>query len=170
MDRASYARLAGHAADEAERRPPLPGPRLVLAGAWLDDQRLHAFLESHGAVVVAEDGGWGTRGAGHDIVRGTDPVVAIFEKHYRDGPSVRQFPDSGRSWLEETSGAEIDGVVFYLPPDDSVAGWDVPRERHRLDALGIPSLVIRDDVNAREFAERWHDRVSAFLQQAERRR
>jgi hypothetical protein len=40
-----------------EQRAPLPGPRLMVAGAWLDDEELHALLESHGAVVVAEEGG-----------------------------------------------------------------------------------------------------------------
>ena len=80
MDRERYAALANRAADEAEQRAPLTGPRLLLAGAWLDDDRLHALVESQGAVVVAEDGGWGSRSAGHDIERGSDPVAAIFDK------------------------------------------------------------------------------------------
>ena len=77
----------------------------MLAGAWLDDNELHALLESHGAVVVAEDGGWGTRGAGHDIAPDADPVTAIFDKYYRDGPSVRQFPPADRAWLSATDPA-----------------------------------------------------------------
>lgn len=170
MDRTHYAALAARAADEAARRAPLPGPRLIVAGAWRDDERLHALLEAQGAVVVGEDGGWGTRGAGHDIARSTDPVAAIFEKYYGDGPSVRQFPDADRAWLHDIRASAIDGVVFYLPPDDSVAGWDVPREQQRLDALGIPSLVIRDDVDDPQMPNRCHQRMATFVQQAARGR
>ena len=170
MDRPTYAALAARAADDIEQRAPLPGPRLMLAGAWLDHEELHALLESHGAVVVAEEGGWGTRGAGHDIVPDADPVTAIFEKYYRDGPSVRQFPPADRAWISATDPADIDGVVFYLPPDDSVAGWDVPAERQRLDRLGIPSLVIRDDLNDPQMGDRWHERIAAFVQRAARGR
>ncbi len=171
MDRPTYAALAARAADDIEQRAPFPGPRLVLAGAWLDDSELHALLESHGAVVVAEEGGWGTRGAGHDIVPDGDPVTAIFEKYYRDGPSVRQFPDRPIALARaRPTRADIDGVVFYLPPDDSVAGWDVPAERQRLDRLGIPSLVIRDDLNDPQMRDRWHERIAAFVQMAARGR
>jgi benzoyl-CoA reductase/2-hydroxyglutaryl-CoA dehydratase subunit BcrC/BadD/HgdB len=179
LDRASYADLAARAAREAEQRAPLPGPRLLLAGAWVDDDRLHALIESHGAVVVAEDGGWGTRGAGHDIARGVlddgsrqrlsaDLTAAIFDKYYRDGPSVRQFPPADRNWLHDTAASDIDGVVFYLPPDDSVMGWDVPRERHRLDGLGIPSLVLRDDITRAGAPDRCHDALSTFVRRATR--
>jgi hypothetical protein len=67
-------------------------------------------------------------------------VTAIFEKYYRDGPSVRQFRPADRAWISATDPADIDGVVFfYLPPDDSVAGWDVPAERQRLTVWAYES-------------------------------
>ena len=167
MDRERYTVLAHRAAAEAERRTPLAGPRLVVAGAWLDDERLHTLLESQGAVVVAEDGGWGSRSAGRDIERRADVVAAIFDKYYRDGPSVRQFPAAARAWLHDL--LDIDGVVFYLPPDDSVMGWDYPVEQSRLDALGIPSLVIRDDVDDPVMPSRWHEPIRAFVQRVRER-
>lgn len=170
MDRTRYARLAHRAADEAEHREPVAGARLVVAGAWLDHTRLHALLESHGAVVVAEDGGWGTRSAGHDVDPREDVVEALFEKYYRDGPSVRQAPPAGHAWLDDLPATDIDGVVFYHPPDDSVAGWDTPVQRRRLDARGIPSLVIRDDVDDPGMAARWHEPIDAFVHRAGRER
>jgi benzoyl-CoA reductase/2-hydroxyglutaryl-CoA dehydratase subunit BcrC/BadD/HgdB len=170
MDRERYTALAHRAAAEVEQRAPLSGPRLVVAGAWLDDARLHALLESHGAVVVAEDGGWGSRSAGRDIERRVDVVAAIFDKYYRDGPSVRQFPAAARPWLHDMPASDVDGVVFYLPPDDSVMGWDYPVEQRRLDALGIPSLVIRDDVDDDVMPSRWHEPIAAFVQRAARGR
>ena len=169
LDRGSYAALANRAATEAERRSPLKGPRLILAGAWLDHERLHALLESHGAVVIGEDGEWGLRAAGRDIESDAEGVAAIFDKYYRDGPSVRQFAPADRAWLDELSAADVDGLVFYLPPDDSVMGWDMPHERTRLDARGIPSLVIRDDVDDPRMPARWHETIAAFIRQVSRR-
>ena len=170
VDRNRYAALANAAAAEAEQRAPLSGPRLIVAGAWLDDVRLHALLESHGAIVVAEDGGWGTRGAGHDIEHQSDRVSAIFDKYYNDGPSVRQFPPASSQWLHQMHPSRIEGVVFYLPPDDSVMGWDYPLERRRLDAFDIPTLVIRDDVDDPDMPSRWHEPIAAFVQRAARER
>ena len=163
IDRGTYATLANRAADEAEGRPPLAGPRLALAGASLDDSRLHALVEAHGAVVVAEDGGWGSRAAGHDIEHGDDLVPAIFEKYYRDGPSVRQWPPADRAWVSKLDAGDVDGVVVYLPPEDSVLGWDVPHERRRLDERGLPSLVIRGDVDDAGATARWHEPIAAFV-------
>jgi benzoyl-CoA reductase/2-hydroxyglutaryl-CoA dehydratase subunit BcrC/BadD/HgdB len=168
MDRGEYAVLAGDAAGEAEARAPLVGPRIVLAGAWLDDDRLHALVEAQGAVVVGEEGGWGSRGAGRDIACGQDPVAAIFDKYYRDGPSVRQF-DIGTSWLCDAAASDVEGVIFYLPPDDSIAGWDVPRQREQLAARGIPSLIVRDDVGDPGMADRWRGSIAEFVQQLDRR-
>jgi benzoyl-CoA reductase/2-hydroxyglutaryl-CoA dehydratase subunit BcrC/BadD/HgdB len=170
MDRGRYTALALDAAAEAEQRAPMAGPRLVVAGAWLDDRRLHALLESHGAVVVAEDGGWGARSAGHDIELREDVVAAIFDKYYRDGPSVRQFPPAACAWLHDISASDIEGVVFYLPPDDSVMGWDYPRERRRLEALDIPTLAIRDDLDDPAMSSRWHEPIATFVQRAAHKR
>jgi hypothetical protein len=38
-------------------------------------------------------------------------------------------------------------VVFYLPPEDDVVGWDYPRLRETLDQRGIPNLLVREDAS-----------------------
>jgi hypothetical protein len=55
----------------------------------------------------------------------------------------------------------IDGVVFYLPPEDCVAGWDYPRRRRYLDERGIPHLLVRD--NAVSISEECHGRIERFV-------
>ena len=55
----------------------------------------------------------------------------------------------------------IDGVVFYLPPEDCVAGWDYPRRRRYLDDRGIPHLLVRDD--AMSISEECHERIETFV-------
>jgi hypothetical protein len=52
-----------------------------------------------------------------------------------------------------------DGIVFYLPPDDDVLGWDFPRHRDYLDQLGIPHLLLR--VDAAGFSANASDRNPA---------
>jgi benzoyl-CoA reductase/2-hydroxyglutaryl-CoA dehydratase subunit BcrC/BadD/HgdB len=146
MDRAEYAKIAQEAAVALERRPPLRGARLIVKGLPLDHNGLHRILESHGAVVVAEDDWWGTRSAGDDIPDLQDGITAVFEKYYFDSPSARVFPPAvADEWFETAARNGTDGVVFYLPEDDYVAGWDYPRQKLFLDKLGIPNILVRSD-------------------------
>jgi hypothetical protein len=124
-------------------------------------------VEKHGAIVVAEDDWWGSQSAGEDIDGGSgDLVKAVFEKYYLDTPSPRLFPfEIADAWFQKTSADEIDGVVFYLPPEDCVAGWDYPRRRRYLDERGIPHLIVRED--AKSISEECHGRIEAFVRNIE---
>ena len=143
MEPERYTALAGEAAAEIARRPPLEGPRVLLAGAPVDGAALHAAIERHGAVVVAEPGPWGSDAAGNDVSLDGDPIAALADR-YRTGagsPRLRREADQG-------SGASLEGidaVVVSLPPDDAVFGWDYPALRVRLEARHIPHAVLRAD-------------------------
>lgn len=140
MDRRRFATLAQTFAASVAKRRPLGGPRLLIKGFPIDNLQVHRALESHGAVVVAEDDWWGSRAAGRDV------SFDLFSKYYSDAPSPRVFPPAvADRWFEREAVRGIDGVVFYLPPDDDVYGWDYPRQRKFLDARGIPGLLIRGD-------------------------
>jgi benzoyl-CoA reductase/2-hydroxyglutaryl-CoA dehydratase subunit BcrC/BadD/HgdB len=163
IGRSEYACLAEKAADRIKDRKPLAGARLMITGASLNHRSLHRVLEQHGAVVVAEDDWWGSRSAGDDIVNGSvDPEKAIFEKYYLDTPSLRLFPfDISDAWFRQASVDGIDGVVFYLPPDDCVAGWDYPRRRRYLDEKRIPHLLVREDAGA--ISEECREHIESFV-------
>jgi len=155
MDRSSYARLLQDALREIEARTPLEGPRILIKGPPLDSLALCALIESHGAIVVAEDDWWGSRAAGRDIDPSVDPIRAIFEKYYFDAPSPRVFPSAiADDWFFRKA-PEVDGVIFYLPPDDDVIGWDYPRLRDFLDEHAIPHLMLRSEAS---------DQLPAFIQ------
>ena len=167
---AEYAKLATEAARTLERREPLPGARLLVKGAPLDHGRLHRALESHGAIVVAEDNWWGTRSVGADIEADSEPLKAIFEHYYSNTPSPRVFPaEAADRWFQSNVTDGVDGVVFYLPADDYVAGWDYPRQKRFLDTLGIPSLVVREDPNVGELSSESHESIECFAQQTDRK-
>jgi benzoyl-CoA reductase/2-hydroxyglutaryl-CoA dehydratase subunit BcrC/BadD/HgdB len=163
VSRDEYARLADHAVEMIEDRNTLAGKRLMIAGSSLNHRGLHRALEKHGAVVVAEDDWWGSRSAGEDIAEGSsDLLKAIFEKYYLDTPSPRLFPfEIADAWFQRASTDGIDGVVFYLPPEDCVAGWDYPRRRHYLDERGVPHLLVRED--GMSISEECHEQIETFV-------
>jgi benzoyl-CoA reductase/2-hydroxyglutaryl-CoA dehydratase subunit BcrC/BadD/HgdB len=163
ISKIQYAGLAEQAADIIENRNPLPGKRLLVTGTSLSHRRLHQALEKHGAIVVAEDDWWGSRSAGGNIAdRSGDLVRAIFEKYYLDTPSPRIFPfEISDAWFQQASCDEIDGVIFYLPPHDCVAGWDYPRRRNYLVERGIPYLLVRED--GKSISEECHEKIEAFV-------
>jgi benzoyl-CoA reductase/2-hydroxyglutaryl-CoA dehydratase subunit BcrC/BadD/HgdB len=164
MARSEYAKLATEAAEIFSQREPWPGARLIVKGAPLEHIRLHAALESHGAIVVAEDDWWGTRSVGADIEAGSDPMKAIFDHYYLDAPSPRVFPAGAADcWFESRVREGVDGVVFYLPPEDSVLGWDFPRQKHFLDGLPIPSLVVNEDPGSGELSSELHGSIERFV-------
>ena len=145
LDRGEFAALASEAATAIAQEAPRSGLRVMLAGAPVEDGALHEVLESLGAVVTAEESGW----LGVDIATTGDLRKALFEKYYLDTPSPRVFPlsDADRPF-EAALTDDIDGVVYYLPPEDSVAGWDYPRRKRLLDARGVPAIAVSADAAA----------------------
>lgn len=169
MDRGEYAKLATLAGRMLAKRPPLIGPRIMIKGSPLDHPRLHRMIEAHGAVVVAEDDWWASGAAGRDIDLRLDPISAIFRKYYLDAMSPRVFPfaDADR-WFRREALRGIDGVVFYLPPEDDVLGWDYPRQRGFLDQHGIPSLCVNQDASA-HLPSKLHEQIGEFVATLARR-
>jgi benzoyl-CoA reductase/2-hydroxyglutaryl-CoA dehydratase subunit BcrC/BadD/HgdB len=165
MPHEEYAQMAMQAAAEWTARPPLTGPRLLLAGAALDHTLIHQQLERLGAVVVAEDSPWGTRAAGRDIDTNSDPISAIVAKYIEDVPSPRTDTRTARRSFEQLAGPDIDGVVFVIPDDDSVLGWDYPSERRGLEEKNIPHLLLRGS-GCDLGGEDEQARVDAFLSEA----
>ena len=147
MDRSEYALLAQEALREIQMRPPLQGPRILIKGSPLDSPDFCAAIESHGAIVVAEDDWWGSRAAGRDI----DTTDRSHPRHFREilfrraQPACFSVPKSADAWFLRKA-REVDGVIFYLPHEDDVFGWDYPRLRASLDERAIPHLMLRDRI------------------------
>lgn len=170
ISRAEFTMLALEAVEDLERRETLSGVRLLVKGAPLDRVGLHAALETPGAVVIAEDDWWGTRSVGGDIDAGGDVLKAIFEHYYLEAPSPRVFPPGAADrWFQSRVTNGIDGVVFYLPPEDYVAGWDYPRQKQFLDGLGIRSIVVREDAGAGVLSLKTRESIEQFVRAAARK-
>jgi benzoyl-CoA reductase/2-hydroxyglutaryl-CoA dehydratase subunit BcrC/BadD/HgdB len=139
-----YVAAAKGAADAFAKRPPLRGPRVLLAGAPVDGPELHHQIESHGAVVVAEVGPWGSHAPGDDILVDDDPIRAVADKYRADAVGARTPTASLRRWTERMLD-DVDAVVVSLPPEDAVFGWDYPALRDMLYARGIPHVCLDGD-------------------------
>lgn len=163
ISRNEYARLAEQALKMMQQRNPLPGKRVMITGSSLNHRGLHRAVEMHGAVVIAEDDWWGSRSAGEDVDNGSNDLLrAIFEKYYLDTPSPRVFPyEFADAWFQQASASEIDGVIFYLPSEDCVAGWDYPRRRRYLDERRIPHLIVREE--ATSISQESNERIENFV-------
>jgi hypothetical protein len=122
-------------------------PRILIKGVFQDQPTLHCMVERGGGYVVAEDDWHGSRAAGDaDIPMEGDPAVAIFEKYFYDAVSPRiQPPEEADAWFRrEADRSQIDGVLFYIPLDDDVAGWDYPRHLASIRSRGLRSLLLRE--------------------------
>jgi hypothetical protein len=139
-----YATLAAEAADDIQSRPPLVGPRFLLAGAPVDCPALHAAVESRGAIVVAEVGPWGNEAAGSDVVCEGDPITALSDKYRADviGPRT---PASAMRNSIACALEQVDAIVLSLPPDDTAFGWDYPALRSLFERKCIPHTCLYGD-------------------------
>ncbi|HXW63069.1 MAG TPA: 2-hydroxyacyl-CoA dehydratase family protein [Candidatus Acidoferrales bacterium] len=173
MNRVTYAKLVDRVCREIQTAKPLRGPRLLIKGAPLNHPYLHRVLEANGAVVTAEDDWWGARAGEAKIGSyrtAMSSVRAVFENYYLCAPSPRVSPASAAdAWFQKSVKRGIDGVIFYLPPDDDVYGWDYPRHRDFARARGLPSLLIREEAG-RGLSLETNGRVRDFVEAIHRRR
>jgi benzoyl-CoA reductase/2-hydroxyglutaryl-CoA dehydratase subunit BcrC/BadD/HgdB len=144
MDPERYAPLAEEAANDIAGRPPLTGPRVLLSGVPVDGPALHAAIESHGAIVVAEVTPWGSGVAGDDVAADDDVIAALTNTYRAESIGARMSVAAMRGVTERGLDG-IDAVVVSLPPEDSVFGWDYPVLREALAVRRIPHVCVRSD-------------------------
>lgn len=163
-----YVALASAAADAIGLRAPLPGPRVLLAGAPVDSPALHAEIESCGAVVVAELSPFGAGAAGDDVDTAAEPLAAIADR-YRNSSIDARLPVAVLERRIESLLEGVEAVFVSLPPDDATFGWDYPRLRALLERRAVPHAVLRGDP-ARPIAATDLGRVAALLARASAQR
>ena len=121
---------------------------ILIKGAPMKDASLHRTVEEAGGYVVAEDDWRGSRAAGDtDVCLNKDPASAIFEKYFYDEVSPRVHPVEHRdAWFRrEIESGHVDGVLFNIPLEDDVVGWDYPGQLAYLKSRSIASIVVREN-------------------------
>ena len=150
-----YASLANTAADSLASRPPLEGPRVLVAGVPVDAPALHAAIEAEHAVVVAELSPFGGCGVSTGIEVAGDPIAALAAHYAHESIDARLPVEALMRKLDDALGTAA-AVVVSLPPDDASFGWDYPRIRELLVRRSLPHTVLTADASLGASAE---DRV-----------
>lgn len=145
LDPERYAGLAEAAAALIAGRPPLAGPRVLLAGAPADSTALHARIETEGGVVVAELSPFGSGFDGGDVDLSEEPPLRALAEHYRRESITARMRVTALMGRIEEALAGVDAVVVSLPPDDASFGWDYPHLRDLLARRSIPHTVLEGD-------------------------
>lgn len=160
-DRAAYADRVDARLEALRTTSSVDRPRILIKGAALDCAGVHRFIEQAGGYVIAEDDWRGSRAGGdRDVDVDADPATAIFEKYFHDEVSPRVPSGERDAWFQRAiaSGA-VGGVVFYIPFEDDVAGWDYPRQAAWLEQRSVPSFLVRDTTDGPAMAA-FMERVS----------
>lgn len=126
---------------------PTHRPHILVKGSPLDGAEVHHLVERCGGYVVAEDDWRGSRAGGEKVVKlDGDPVTAVFEKYFYDEVSPRIHLSIERdAWFRQiVESRNIDGVLFFIPLEEDVVGWDYPRQIAWLTEERLPSTLIRD--------------------------
>jgi hypothetical protein len=140
----------------------------MLAGAPVDGPALHTQIESHGAIVVAEVGPWGSGAAADDVVCDDDPMTALADKYQSDSIGARTPVDALKGRMAhalDAIDAAIDAVVVSLPPEDTAFGWDYPALRDLLQDRRIPHICLHGDPH-RPLAAEDHERLDTMMNRA----
>jgi 2-hydroxyglutaryl-CoA dehydratase, D-component len=150
LGRAEHGRRLAELNDTLAASPRSRGssfPTVLLAsGESLYHDRLHRAVEATGARVLGEDSEWGSRVAGTGIA--DTSYGALIDKYWADATGSELRPFSARAaWLTEAV-AEYrpDVVVLWVPPGDTIFGWDVPRLIRHVQSAGAQPVVFRADV------------------------
>jgi benzoyl-CoA reductase/2-hydroxyglutaryl-CoA dehydratase subunit BcrC/BadD/HgdB len=166
MEPERYVAAVNGAASAFAKRSGLAGPRVLLAGVPVDGPELHHAIESHGAIVVAEVGPWGSGAPGDDVRVDDDPFLALADKYRADAVGARTPAASLRREVVRMLD-DVDAAVVSLPPEDAVFGWDYPALRAMLHARGLPHVCLRGDPYQTPTLEE-HARIDAMVAAASR--
>jgi benzoyl-CoA reductase/2-hydroxyglutaryl-CoA dehydratase subunit BcrC/BadD/HgdB len=122
---------------------------LLLPGEELENLELHAALSEAGAHVVAEDTWWGARSTAPQIETSGDPFAAVDRKGHAAMSGINVSPRAVRQqWLlRQMERPDLEAVIFYIPPKDTIFGWDYPKLKAHAESRGLRTLLIRSNLD-----------------------
>lgn len=156
------AKITAVATAAQARTPPASArPRLLLIPASsLHHSTLHGLVDQAGATIVDEDDEAGSRCFAADVGQGADAWLALADYSRIHAPAPRMLTRERESWmLARMASGAVDGVLFYIPGQDSHFGWRYPALRAAAQSAGLPQLLVDEDV----LAEGSHGRVAARI-------
>ncbi len=125
--------------------PPAGIKRVVLTGGICQAPDIYDVIENTGAAVVWDDLCTGARYVEADVRTDSDVMAAIAERYLnRSVCPAKHSVASERAdrLLETVRSHRADGVIFFLMKFCDPQAFDFPHLKKRLEAAGIPCLLI----------------------------
>lgn len=117
--------------------------RVLLAGSFPPDGRLHDAVEQAGASIVAEAHMHGLSRLGAPIqAEGAEPEQRIARALIAASVAPRAFVDRGARIVAQAHAARAGAVILWLTREDEALAWQLPAMRRALQAAGIAALEL----------------------------
>lgn len=122
---------------------PVDRPRVLLAGSFPPDARLHEAVEEGGASVVAETHGFRLDRLGAAVLaKDEEPARAIARHLISRSVGPRSFHDSAQWIVTQARTHRATAVVLWLTREDESQAWQLPAQRAALESAGLPFLAL----------------------------
>jgi benzoyl-CoA reductase/2-hydroxyglutaryl-CoA dehydratase subunit BcrC/BadD/HgdB len=131
----------------------------------VDNLRLYELIESLPAIIVGEDTAYGDRYAETLINTEIEPMEALADRYTYKPLDPWMFGRRNRIQykVQSASAAKAQGVIFFHILYDDAVGWDYPDQKKELEKLGIPVLVLQDQLYSLPNKDEIAEKVSAFI-------
>jgi len=143
---ADFNALLERALHELGERVAVAGTRVFVTGSDWDHPAVYAAIEARGCVVVGEDHDWGDRAIrATPIAIGAGDTLSALAEHYLGVPPAARLASSAaraRDTLRGATRARAERVLCVLREGDAAPAWDLPEQRARLAAGGLPFAVV----------------------------
>ncbi|ADL01727.1 2-hydroxyacyl-CoA dehydratase family protein [Brevundimonas subvibrioides] len=171
------SRVPGAAADrildsvemDLAASPVLAGQRIMLTGSPHETSSLYSQIESLGAIIVAEDHGWGDPWLAATLDETVSVAEAIATRSQSpDWPSPMQSADRRAAALAARAQAlSVDAVIHGGLADEEAAPWDIKPTRQALEPTGIAFLAVAALDPTAVLAAEAAERIAHFLASGE---
>ncbi len=120
--------------------------RVFLTGSSHDNACAYEAIEAGGCVIVGEDHDWGDAAVDLDLDEQQEPIAAILTRLARMPPASAKSSIVARAAYVVCAAlkAGADAVIAFIREGDAGPRWDIPDQRHALEAAGLPLLLIDD--------------------------
>lgn len=174
MPKEEHLQLLAQLTDMLEQQPvandqPAGAPRILVAGSVCQNRDFIAVLEDAGCVIADDDLCMGSRSFTMPDPDPGEPLDALTDQYLGRRPCPAFHAegfDPGDHLVERARQAQADGVVFLLTKFCDPWFFDYPPAQKKLEAAGIPSLLVEIEQN-QPVPEQFRTRAQAFFEMIE---
>ncbi len=169
MDRNDFLNRLAPVVDTLERRiepESVAAKRIFLSGGVCNLPDIYGIIESAGGAVVGDDLCTGSRGLTGLADVGGDPMDAIADRYARRAicPAKHAgITSRGDDLVRLAKASRAQGVIFLFLKFCDPHAFDYPYLKSRLDAEGIPSLLVELEERAVSQGQ-FQTRCEAFME------